>query len=105
MHTSAASPNEWKSLLQTLQSLKEILNACHPHPELGMPFETSEYGQPPDQIISSLMEKVIETIDMSLTSNHRRFIVRQGHHAWLDECWCLISHILIWVTCSYGMFC
>ncbi|VUZ44815.1 unnamed protein product [Hymenolepis diminuta] len=85
MHTSAASPNEWKSLLQTLQSLKEILNACHPHPELGMPFETSEYGQSPDQIISSLLEKIIETIDMSLTSNHRRFIVRQGHHAWLDE--------------------
>ncbi|KAM3184509.1 hypothetical protein ACTXT7_008211 [Hymenolepis weldensis] len=85
MHTSAASPNEWKILLQTLQSLKEILNACHPHPELGLPFETPEYGQSPDQIISSLLEKIIETIDMSLTSNHRRFIVRQGHHAWLDE--------------------
>nr|CDS30299.1 mutS protein 5 [Hymenolepis microstoma] len=85
MHTSSASPNDWKILLQTLQSLKEILSICHPHPELGLPFETPESVQSPQQVITSLLDKVSETIDMSSTSNHKRFIVRQGHHAWLDE--------------------
>ncbi|VDO01266.1 unnamed protein product [Rodentolepis nana] len=85
MHTSSASPNDWKILLQTLQSLKEILSVCYPHPELGTPFETPESVQSPQQVINSLLDKVAETIDMSSTSNHKRFIVRQGHHAWLDE--------------------
>lgn len=86
MHTSAASPNEWKVLLQTLQSLKEIISACHPHPELGTAFQSPENFHSSFQIINSLLEKVIATIDMSSTSSHKRFIVRQGHHAWLDEC-------------------
>ncbi|EUB64009.1 MutS protein [Echinococcus granulosus] len=85
MHTSAAAPNEWKVLLQTLQSLKSIIDACRHHPELGAPFDSPENASSPCLILCSLLEKIIETIDMSSTSSHKRFIVKQGHHAWLDE--------------------
>lgn len=86
MHTSAASPNEWRLLLQTLQSLKAIMDACCHHPELSSPLISPDNVSSPCRTLYSLLEKVIETIDMSSTSSHKRFIVKQGNHPWLDEC-------------------
>ncbi|VDM17363.1 unnamed protein product [Hydatigera taeniaeformis] len=85
MHASSAASNEWKMLIQTLQSLKSIMEICRHHPELSVPMDTPDNVPPPWQILHSLLEKIVETIDMSSTSSHKRFIVKQGHHAWLDE--------------------
>lgn len=81
MLTAAASPSEWKILLQTMQSFKEILNVCRPHPQLRAPFEVTA-----GQAVCTLLEKIVSIIDLSSTSSHKRFIVRQGNQAWLDEC-------------------
>ncbi|KAL5107411.1 hypothetical protein TcWFU_001919 [Taenia crassiceps] len=85
MHTSAATPNEWKMLLQTMQSLKAIMDVCRHHPELSSPLNGPDNVSSPCQTLYSLLEKIIETIDMSSTYSHKRFIVKQGNHAWLDE--------------------
>ncbi|VDK24011.1 unnamed protein product [Taenia asiatica] len=85
MHTSAATSSEWKMLLQTLQSLKAIMDACRHHPELSSPLDSPDNVSSPYQTLYSLLEKITETIDLSSTSSHKRFIVKQGNHAWLDE--------------------
>ena len=86
MHTSAATPNEWKMMLQTLNSLNEIIKACRPHSELNSPLDTPGISDSPGQTLCSLLQKIVETIDISSTSSHKRFVVKQGHNGWLDEC-------------------
>uniref|UniRef100_A0A5K3EGB8 MUTSd domain-containing protein n=1 Tax=Mesocestoides corti TaxID=53468 RepID=A0A5K3EGB8_MESCO len=85
MHTSGASPNEWKMLLQTMHSVNEIVDACRPHPELNASFGSMEGVDSPRQVLVTLLEKIVDTIDISSTSSHKRFIVKQGYQSWLDE--------------------
>lgn len=73
-------------MLQTLHSLKEIVNACRTYPELVTSLDTPSITDSPGQTLYSLLEKIIETIDISATTSHKRFVVKQGHNGWLDEC-------------------
>uniref|UniRef100_A0A0X3Q019 DNA mismatch repair protein MutS core domain-containing protein n=1 Tax=Schistocephalus solidus TaxID=70667 RepID=A0A0X3Q019_SCHSO len=89
MKISAASPNEWRTFLKSLHAMNELLGLCSPHAVLVAISEEdrqqSNVENTPRLLIPRLLDKVIQTIDVGSTSQHKRFVVRQGKHDWLDE--------------------